>query len=459
VQVEAGPDPGTIMVMWLPVTITTFGLSNGAPVTGYIVYGDGKQIQDVDDPTADSAVVSIANLSVKAVTVRTKSNDKLSSESSSCPLPDNMVPSETRMSGGNDDSDSEDELIEKLQNHPVITGPTRTRELIINYSGYPDMDSDIGPSELSDIAEEPEDELTDSEDNRLSTPKILNPPKYDRTNMYKTPIVNSLNVWQPKKPETTSSQISNSQFETQKFSNPPQPTNNKNQKTEQKNSNLNGSSEYNANSVTNNRSERMRIFVALFDYDPPSMSPNPDACDEELPFREGQLIKVFGEKDADGFYWGEAGTRSGFVPCNMVSEVQVDDERVAEELFREQAGSSASQKTDRGGSVDRDDRWGDIYEDMPMKRKIALYDYDPTELSPNVDSEVELSFKTGEIIMIYGEMDDDGFYMGELNARRGLVPSNFLTDIPSGLDPKNGFRQTQPRVLGQQRVPPAGGRW
>ena len=38
--------------------------------------------------------------------------------------------------------------------------------------------------------------------------------------------------------------------------------------------------------------ERYRLFVALFDYDPPSMSPNPDACDEELPFREGQMIKV-----------------------------------------------------------------------------------------------------------------------------------------------------------------------
>ena len=58
---------------------------------------------------------------------------------------------------------------------------------------------------------------------------------------------------------------------------------------------------------SNNKSERMRIFVALFDYDPPTMSPNPDACDEELPFREGQLIKVYGEKDGDGFYWGEAG--------------------------------------------------------------------------------------------------------------------------------------------------------
>ena len=43
---------------------------------------------------------------------------------------------------------------------------------------------------------------------------------------------------------------------------------------------------------------KIRIFVALFDYDPPTMSPNPDACDEELPFREGQLIKVYGDKDA-----------------------------------------------------------------------------------------------------------------------------------------------------------------
>ena len=41
--------------------------------------------------------------------------------------------------------------------------------------------------------------------------------------------------------------------------------------------------------------EKPRIFIALFDYDPPTMSPNPDACDEELPFSEGQLIKVGGE--------------------------------------------------------------------------------------------------------------------------------------------------------------------
>lgn len=36
----------------------------------------------------------------------------------------------------------------------------------------------------------------------------------------------------------------------------------------------------------------IRIFVALFPYDPATMSPNPDAAEEELPFSEGQIIKV-----------------------------------------------------------------------------------------------------------------------------------------------------------------------
>ena len=37
----------------------------------------------------------------------------------------------------------------------------------------------------------------------------------------------------------------------------------------------------------------------------------------------------------------------------------------------------------RGG-----DRWGDTYSNNTFKKMIALYDYDPQELSPNVDAEV-----------------------------------------------------------------------
>lgn len=41
---------------------------------------------------------------------------------------------------------------------------------------------------------------------------------------------------------------------------------------------------------------------------------------------------------------------------------------------------------------------------------------------------MELAFNAGDVIYVYGDMDEDGFYMGELNGVRGLVPSNFLTE-------------------------------
>lgn len=45
------------------------------------------------------------------------------------------------------------------------------------------------------------------------------------------------------------------------------------------------------------------------------------------------------------------------------------------------------------------ERWGDIYCNMPVKRMIALYDYDPQELSPNVDAEV--CVKRNKLFFIY----------------------------------------------------------
>ena len=40
---------------------------------------------------------------------------------------------------------------------------------------------------------------------------------------------------------------------------------------------------------------KRRLFVALFDYEPSVMSPNTDALDEELPFKEGQILTVTGK--------------------------------------------------------------------------------------------------------------------------------------------------------------------
>ena len=280
VQVEAGPNTGTISVLWLPVTIIDHGLSNGAPVTGYAVYGDGRKLQDVDDSTADSAVILTEKLSFKTVTVRTRSHDKQSGDSSPAVVPDGLLGPETCDKESKEEEkqeevkrsplsspDSDTELIEKLHTHNIINGVARSRELIINYSGYPEMDSDIGPSELSDIAEEPEDELTDSEDARSrqsTTPKLqTGQTEFSRTTAYKTPVTNALNTWKANKPEI-SSHFNTSQLPTKSLAtaqlNPTTATNNNsNQKPEQKNANSSAGN----TAVTNNRNstERMRIFV------------------------------------------------------------------------------------------------------------------------------------------------------------------------------------------------------
>nr|XP_031362111.1 RIMS-binding protein 2 isoform X2 [Lonchura striata domestica] len=197
-----------------------------------------------------------------------------------------------------------------------------------------------------------------------------------------------------------------------------------------------------------------RIFVALFDYDPLTMSPNPDAAEEELPFKEGQIIKVYGDKDADGFYRGETCARVGLIPCNMVSEIQADDEEMMDQLLKQGflPLNTPIEKIERG-------RRGGRQQPLSTRRMVALYDYDPRESSPNVDVEAEMTFCTGDIITVFGEIDEDGFYYGELNGQKGLVPSNFLEEVPDDVevflsDAPSHYAHDTPMRAKAKRVPP-----
>ncbi|XP_048178642.1 RIMS-binding protein 2 isoform X9 [Corvus hawaiiensis] len=197
-----------------------------------------------------------------------------------------------------------------------------------------------------------------------------------------------------------------------------------------------------------------RIFVALFDYDPLTMSPNPDAAEEELPFKEGQIIKVYGDKDADGFYRGETCTRIGLIPCNMVSEIQADDEEMMDQLLKQGflPLNTPIEKIERSRRSGRQ-------QPVTTRRMVALYDYDPRESSPNVDVEAELTFCTGDIITVFGEIDEDGFYYGELNGQKGLVPSNFLEEVPDDVevflsDAPSRYVHDTPMRSKAKRVPP-----
>ncbi|XP_077943042.1 RIMS-binding protein 2 isoform X16 [Gasterosteus aculeatus] len=229
--------------------------------------------------------------------------------------------------------------------------------------------------------------------------------------------------------------------------------------------------------------EMTRVFVALFDYDPMSMSPNPDAADEELPFKEGQIIKVFGHKDTDGFYRAEVRDRVGLIPCNMVSEIQTEDDEMMGQLLKQgflplntpveklvncdrfKDGRSINRRS-RKSKRERNRRSGRQHP-MSTRRMVALYDYDPRESSPNVDieyegnrlnEEAELTFCAGDVITVFGEIDEDGFYYGELNGHKGLVPSNFLEEVPDDVevfltDSPSRYPQDTPARIKTKRVP------
>lgn len=105
---------------------------------------------------------------------------------------------------------------------------------------------------------------------------------------------------------------------------------------------------------------------------------------------------MIGDKDQDGFYWGELRGRRGFVPHNMVSEI--DENQVGLQGTNTSGTIGIGRNTtSTGGGLQQSvrnvsrERWGDIYCNMPVKRMIALYDYDPQELSPNVDAEVRFN--------------------------------------------------------------------
>ncbi|XP_053851264.1 peripheral-type benzodiazepine receptor-associated protein 1 isoform X4 [Vidua macroura] len=192
------------------------------------------------------------------------------------------------------------------------------------------------------------------------------------------------------------------------------------------------------------KDDGIRIFVALFDYDPVSMSPNPDAAEEELPFKEGQILKVCGDKDADGFYRGECAGREGYIPCNMVSEVPVESSELKQQLLkqgflpadtespgngtfspppRRQTVPPPKPRRSKKAGLDKQEyksQPGQKHKDIEAelltpRRMVAAFDYNPKESSPNTDVE------------------------GELNQQRGLVPSNFLEAVPLDGDTAKEF--------------------
>ncbi|XP_077865803.1 RIMS-binding protein 2-like [Saccoglossus kowalevskii] len=590
VQVEDGPYSGSLLVTWLPVTITISGTSNGAMVTGYAVYVDEQELGITDSPTADRLVVNTSKIKstpFRYLTVRTLSSNGPSADSRGLRIPKEMVrvkkpetlPDGSRhhhkprdhqrikrlLPGGGmyenvspDDSTStlSEEIVETFRKDsmsPVSANledrldqvPIDDIALIKKPEIRPSFREELHSedssdrSELSDIAEEVEEELTDTddmaannnnefkgmqpknvksnhelefdtdpemeqfsrEDLTVPIPVIRQQTDYDRETeqspdhhvqepvpLKPKPItVPQIEITKDSNSEGlgTGSTISDHYGSDQEFDSHGQqrysPGKEKNYRQDQYNNryeryqerketygspveqerrNHNYRDSLSPNDIEGESTgseppeelyddSTVRYFVALFTYDPSIMSPNEDAIDEELPFTEGQLIKVYGDKDSDGFFHGEANGRTGFVPCNMVVEAQLDEKSAEERFVRESLGNSPRSRSPRSATISPSSSnsvsyspRGEVQKSangkahipvegpIHLRKMVALFDYDPRQASPNVDSDVELAFKTGDIILVDGEMDDDGFFLAEIRGERGLVPSNFLEEVP-----------------------------
>uniref|UniRef100_A0A803SL03 RIMS-binding protein 2 n=1 Tax=Anolis carolinensis TaxID=28377 RepID=A0A803SL03_ANOCA len=463
IRIQAGPTPGTILVSWKLPMLTATGTSNGASVTGYGIYAKGQRVAEVNFPTGENAVVELMrlrNLEAKEVLVRTLSIQGESLDSLSAAIPhDLLVPptphpwpapkSKPLSSAGIPDTKDEhlcphvrrDEPWEQTRVSSPIHGHTleppnfhsplqgrrspSPNRILPQPQGAPvpntyHTESSRG-SDLSDIMEEDEEELYSEMQLEDGGRRRVSITAHNTLKL----LGNLSSSGRPDRMEQLGRRISHGSAGPQRSRPMLVPS------IEGYCSRERLSPEMYEESETDPGAEEVstRIFVALFDYDPLTMSPNPDAAEEELPFKEGQIIKVYGDKDADGFYRGETCTRLGLIPCNMVSEIQADDEDMMEQLLKQGflPLNTPIEKLERNRRINHTSA-------APTRRMVALYDYDPRESSPNVDVEAELTFCTGDIITVIGDIDEDGFYYGELNGQKGLVPSNFLEEVPDDVE-------------------------
>ncbi|GFX53476.1 RIMS-binding protein 2 [Trichonephila clavipes] len=190
VQVEQGPQDGTLLVTWLPVHTSTASTTI-APVIGYGIFAAGRQIAEVESPTGDHALIDGSQLlamNKKCITVKSKCAEGFSSDSLVCVIPNDLLrsmqksvilrgrmfdertPRERRSSSSDSESDTE---LTELLNHVN----RRARAFDPLDSPFSSSKGDVleemqieGRSELSDIVEEEEETSTDAGE---SKPKML----------------------------------------------------------------------------------------------------------------------------------------------------------------------------------------------------------------------------------------------------------------------------------------------
>lgn len=415
VQVEAGPQHRSLLVTWLPLTLSDFGDSNGCPVTGYAVFAGHKKLADIDSPSGDHALLDLADLESlhkKTVTVRTKSGENLSQDSMPCQIPDEYLKPQLDSLGSNSKTSGNDLAV--AYNSTKHSNRQASHHNALRMSNKMNSDHGSGNKFTNRYSANISHHHRNS-DGTGSRHGGTNQTLMSRAHHLTRSLHNlesdidsrrsSIPQIEVTKELATSDIINNTEsYSEEEFENSMRFKNNLRNKHLNRSSNLNRHG-HNSRLVNNNsqhiasdidarkftslantknklRPDSVRYFLAMYDYDPATMSPNPDAASEELAFEAGRIIKVYGFMGPDGFYKGELNGRVGFVPSNVVMEVSnpsatynLKDKTLIKSFQEQQQQRQALEMRLQQQAAG-------------IKRMIALYDYDPQENSPNADTEV-----------------------------------------------------------------------
>ncbi|XP_006894671.1 PREDICTED: RIMS-binding protein 3A-like [Elephantulus edwardii] len=184
-------------------------------------------------------------------------------------------------------------------------------------------------------------------------------------------------------------------------------------------------------SIEQRANSETRVFLALFDYEPQVTSANPQAAEEELAFQKGQLVRVWGPQDANGFYRGEHSGQVGIIPGHLVAQlksgVEWADERwqlptqvqlcsvACLKDFEEVTGCFPTSQGSPGGPQ----LW-------TPKIMMAALDYNARDRQAGGWAKDKLVQKAGDQVTVCKPLDDNSFYYVESGGHQGLIPAHLL---------------------------------
>ncbi|KAI5106347.1 SH3 domain-containing protein 21 isoform X2, partial [Silurus meridionalis] len=179
-------------------------------------------------------------------------------------------------------------------------------------------------------------------------------------------------------------------------------------------SNLKGDSKREPRSLRNTKmmKEQCRKCEVTFAYTPQHK--------DELELVVGETIEIIREIE-DGWWMGKKGGKIGTFPTNFVKEIFV----CPKALLRRNCGTETS-LTDLSISLQ-----GAQQQRASIRKKTNVKECCQVMFDYTANSEDELELKKGDIVAIINKAcEDEGWWEGELNGRRGFFPDNFVMIIP-----------------------------